>query len=63
MEKDKYVRFHSYVEYKNKETKQNKNKHLDTENKLMPTRGEEREGKMGKGGQLYADRWKLDFWW
>ena len=20
------------------------------------------EGKMNKGGQLYGDRWKLDFW-
>ena len=21
------------------------------------------EGKMGKGGQLYSDGWKLNFWW
>lgn len=36
---------------------------MDTENKIVVTREEKREGKMGKGGQLYGDRWKLNFWW
>ena len=42
--------------------KQNKNKHI--ENRLVVTRGETgwRKGQMGKGGQLYGDRWKLHFW-
>lgn len=22
-----------------------------------------REGEMSKGGQLYGDRWKQNFWW
>lgn len=37
---------------------------MDEENRLVVTRGERgwREGKMGKGGQLYGDKYKLDFW-
>ena len=38
----------------------NKNKHVDTENRVAITRG---KGKMGKEHQLYDDRWKLHFWW
>ena len=38
----------------------NKNKHVDTENRGAITRG---KGKMGKGHQLYDERWKLHFWW
>ena len=32
---------------------------------LVVTRGIRggEEGKMGKGGQLYGDGWKLNFWW
>ena len=44
-----------------------KNKPIDTENRLMViTRdGTESglEAKMGKGGQMYADEKKLNFWW
>ena len=37
--------------------KQNKNKLIDTENRLVVTRGEQvwGEGEMGNGGQLYGD--------
>ena len=65
MEKDN-IWFHSSVEYKktkpNKQIKQNKNKHIDTENRLVVTRGEKGwgEGKTGKGGQLCGDGWNLD---
>ena len=38
MEKNKYVWFHSYVEYKSKQTKQKQ--HIDTENRLMTPREE-----------------------
>ena len=41
----------------------NKNRHIDTENRVMVTTGENGEGKMGEGEQLYGDRWKLNFWW
>ena len=49
----------------NEQTKPNKNKHIDKRNTVVITRGEVgwREGKMGKGGQLYGDRQKLNFWW
>ena len=42
----------------NEQTKPNKNKHIDKRNTVVITRGEVgwREGKMGKGGQLYGDR-------
>ena len=45
--------------------KQNKNKLIDTENRLMVTRGERGCGgcKMDEGGQLYDDEWQLDLWW
>ena len=43
--------------------KPNKNKHIDTENGAVVTRGRGgREGEMGKGDQLYGDGWKLNFW-
>ena len=60
MDKNKYVWFHSYVEYKSKRTKQKQ--HIDTENRLM-TPKEEGEGEMDKWSYLYANGWKLDFWW
>lgn len=43
----------------------NKNKHIVAENRSVVTRGAGggRESKMSKGGQLYGDRWKQDFWW
>ena len=49
----------------NEQTKPNQNRNIDTENRVVVTRREEelREGKMGKWGQLYGDRWKLNFWW
>lgn len=31
--------------------------------KLFKTIGAVGEGEMGKGGQFYGNRWKLDFWW
>ena len=40
--------------------KPSKNKPVDTENRVVITRG---KGKMGKGHQLYDNRWKLNFWW
>lgn len=40
--------------------KPNKTKHLDTE-MLLKVKGW--ESKMGKGGQLYGDRQKLNSWW
>ena len=38
--------------------KQTKNKNIDTQNRVVVTRreAESREGKMGKGGQLYGER-------
>lgn len=38
---------------------------IDTENILVVPRGQGggEVGKMGRGGQLYGDRWKLDIWW
>ena len=48
----------------NEETKPNKNEQVGTENKIVVTKevgvG---QGEMGKGDQLYGDRWKLKFWW
>ena len=44
--------------------KPNKNKHRYTENSLVVSRGEGIGGtKMGKGGQLNGDKWKLNFGW
>ena len=47
------------------QTKLNKNRLIETDNRLVVIRGEGgwREGEMGKRGQLYDDRWKLSFWW
>ena len=55
--KDKYPWFHSYMECLkiiNEQTKQNKNKHKYTENRLVVIKGKEglREGEIDKGGQL-----------
>ena len=46
----------------NEQTKPHKNKHGYTAQK-RDTRGEGGEGKMGKGGQLYDEGWKINFWW
>ena len=45
--------------------KQNENKHIDTENRVVVTRRDRRsgEGEMHKRGQLYRDGWKLNFGW
>ena len=43
--------------------KPNQNKYVDTENRVVVTRGEGGKDKIGKVGQLYGDRWKLSFWW
>ena len=50
---------------KSKISEQTKQKHLDKWNREVVTRGETGwgEGEMGKGDQLYGDRWKLNFWW
>ena len=50
-EKDKYCKFHSYLESK-KQTKIEENKLLDTEIRLGVARGEE--------GHLYGDGWWPD---
>ena len=45
---------------------QNKNRHVDTENRVVVTKVlglAGRESKMGKGDQPYDDRWKLNFRW
>ena len=40
------------------------NTHIDTENRLVVTRGKTvGEGERGKGTHIYGDGWKLDFWW
>ena len=42
------------------------NKHIDTENRLVVSRGRKEvvgEGKMSKGGQLFDDICKVNFWW
>ena len=43
--------------------KQNKSKLIDTENRLVVTRGEQGwgAGKMSRGGQLYDDGWNSTF--
>ena len=46
----------------NEQTKPNKTKHKDIENKVVVTRGEG-GGEKGEGDQLHGDRWKLNFWW
>ena len=54
---------------KNKINEQAKQNHIDREIRVVVTRGKGLgEGgrgccKMGKGDQLYGDRWKLNFWW
>lgn len=55
MAKHKYIGFKLYVEYIFL-----KNKLIEADNRLVVTRGKGgwREGKMGKRGQLYGDRWK-----
>ena len=51
---------HTYI----KTNKPNKNQHIDTETRVVITRGEgEAEGEMDEGGQLYGDTWKLHLWW
>ena len=48
----------------NEETKPDKNQQVGTENKIVVTKGVGvGQGEMGKGDQLYGDRWKLKFWW
>ena len=42
--------------------KPNKNNHIDTENRVLLTEGEECKDEMDKGGQLYGDERKLNFW-
>ena len=42
--------------------KSNKNRHIDTENRVVVTRGEVGGDQMHKGDQLYGDRQKLNFW-
>ena len=43
--------------------KPNKNKPIDTEDRVVVTKREEWQGsKMSKRGQLYDDRQKLNFW-
>lgn len=45
--------------------KQNKNKFIDAENRIVVTRGEGRglgTSKMVERGQLYGDRGYLDWW-
>ena len=62
MEKDKYCMI-SLI-HGNMTSKQSKNKHADTENRIGVTRGEGVvEGKMDKGDQLYGDGRKVNFWW
>lgn len=55
------------MEYKktNKEKQINKNKHVDTQNRVVVTRREVMrvEGALGKGYQLYSDGWKINFCW
>lgn len=51
-EKDRHYQFHSYVEYikkkKNEQTKPDKNKHIDTEHRVLVTREEGGAGKRAK---------------
>ena len=48
------------------QSKLNKNKRIDTEKRAMVTRGKVvgwgRAGEMGRGGQLYVDGWRQNFW-
>ena len=45
-------------------TKPNKNKHIDTENRVMITKGKgDREKKIGKGGPQQGDGFPLNFRW
>jgi len=48
----------------NEQAKSNKNKHVNTENRVVVIRREGAIGdKTGKGDQLSGDRWTLCFWW
>lgn len=51
------------MEYEKKQqmNKQNENKLIDADNKLVVTREETERGNMGKGGQLHGDgkNWSL----
>ena len=40
----------------------NKNKHIDTENRVVVTSGEDGGGQKQVRGQLCGDRWKLNVW-
>lgn len=57
------------MEYKTKNNtctnKTNKNKIIDTDNKMVISRGEKGFGKgdVSKGGQEYSNRGKLNFGW
>ena len=45
----------------NEQAKPNRNKHVDTENRVVVAR---EEGAMGWGGGIDRDDgWKLNFWW
>ena len=47
------------------QTKYNKDRLIDTEHRLVVTRGEGswRVDRMGEGDQLYCDELQLDLWW
>lgn len=66
MEKAKPTWFHLYVKCKAKSNKHinkiNKNKLIDTDNRVVVTTGERElgEGKVGKGVQIYGNRRKRD---
>ena len=51
-------------------SKANKTRHVNTENRVVVTRGEGaqcgrwgEEAKMVKRDQMYSEGWKLNFWW
>ena len=58
-ERPNTVWFHLYVESKKQTNEQTKHKLIDTENRLVVTRGERGwgVGEIGEGGQLYGDGW------
>lgn len=66
METNKYHRVSliSYVEYKIKQKRQTKPKQPDNlgiRSRVVVTGGG--GGAKWVGGQLYGDRWKINFWW
>lgn len=61
-----YGEFRNVILKKETNEQTNKtNKLIETDNRFMFARGERRgeEGEMGRGGKMYGDRWKLEFWW